>query len=285
MSIPCLPPEILDYITDLLRDESETLKECCRVSKSWVPRTRRLLFAHIQFGSLRNLHSWMTVFSDPANSPAYHAHTLTICCPEFVDEMDAEEDGWIQTFSGVERLIVVRPRINHYYRTEVSLVTFRILSTTLKSLSVTAARFPLSQIFNLIYSLPLLEDLALSGGEAPIGDDDKLDAPSAAVPLTSPAFTGTLELLVCTELRNTARRLLDLPNGIHFRKLEFSWYKRDLQWVVRLVAACSGTLECLDVTYCADGETYSTSRSDQSSNFYLKVDLARVRSISPRRRN
>ena len=29
-----LPPEILDYILDLLHDEPEALKECCLVSKS-----------------------------------------------------------------------------------------------------------------------------------------------------------------------------------------------------------------------------------------------------------
>ncbi|KAF9644805.1 hypothetical protein BDM02DRAFT_3066647, partial [Thelephora ganbajun] len=45
----CLPPEILDYIVDFLHDTPETLKQCCLVSKSWVSRTRKSLFADIEF--------------------------------------------------------------------------------------------------------------------------------------------------------------------------------------------------------------------------------------------
>ena len=37
MSVLDLPQEILDYATDFLYDERETLKQCCLVSKSWVP--------------------------------------------------------------------------------------------------------------------------------------------------------------------------------------------------------------------------------------------------------
>ena len=33
MSSPHLPPEILDYIVDLLHDKSDILGECCLVSK------------------------------------------------------------------------------------------------------------------------------------------------------------------------------------------------------------------------------------------------------------
>jgi hypothetical protein len=57
MSNPDLPPEILDYIIDLLHDEPETLKRCCLVSKSWVPRTRKHLFADIGFQTEEHLKS------------------------------------------------------------------------------------------------------------------------------------------------------------------------------------------------------------------------------------
>ena len=62
---PYLPLETLDYIVDLLHDESPALKECCLVSKSWIPRTRRHLFAHIRFYSADNLKSWKKTFPDP----------------------------------------------------------------------------------------------------------------------------------------------------------------------------------------------------------------------------
>jgi len=44
------------------------------------------------------------------------------------------------------------------------------------------------------------------------------------------------------------RQLLDLPNGLHFRKLMFSWtLKEDLRWVAELVEECRHTLEFLHV--------------------------------------
>jgi len=46
---------------------------------------------------------------------------------------------------------------------------------------------------------------------------------------------------------NTTRRLLDLLNGLHFRKLHLlRLHVEDLRWIVELVARCSDTLECLD---------------------------------------
>src|ERR1700753_246461 len=48
MSGPRLPAELLDHIADLLRDR-ETLESCCLVSKSWIPRARKHLFACVAF--------------------------------------------------------------------------------------------------------------------------------------------------------------------------------------------------------------------------------------------
>ena len=46
---PPFPPEIFDLIIDHLQDEPITLKACCLVSKSWVPRSRMHIFAHVEF--------------------------------------------------------------------------------------------------------------------------------------------------------------------------------------------------------------------------------------------
>ena len=257
---PYLPLETLDYIVDLLHDESPALKECCLVSKSWIPRTRRHLFAHTRFYSADNLKSWKKTFPDPVNSPAYHTHTLFIGCVQFIEEADAEEGGWIQAFSRVEQLVVNCPWAD-LGPTEISLIPFHKFAPTLKSLRVTSLLFPLSQVFKLICSLPLLEDLDLIGCDEWAVSDDNLRTPSTVVPLTSPAFTGTLQLHL--GMTSTAHRLLDLPNGLHFRKLNLSWHNaEELRWAVMLVVACSGTLECLDVTHDPDG-AYPASLSHQ----------------------
>ena len=49
MSNPHLPPELLDLIVDLLHDTGDALESCCPVFKSWIPRTRKHLFSHIEF--------------------------------------------------------------------------------------------------------------------------------------------------------------------------------------------------------------------------------------------
>ena len=75
---------------------------------------------------------------------------------------------------------------------------------------------------------------------------------------------GTLELLLYLEMANIAYRLLDLPNGHHFRKLDLAWRdEEDIRWVVGLVATCSDTFERLEVTDNPEGEAYSTSPLDQ----------------------
>jgi len=106
MSNPRLPLETLDYIVDLLHDEPETLEDCCLVSKSWVSRPRKHLFANIALRHTADLEEWKETFPDPVNSPAYHARSLIIGSSRFVTTADAEEDDWIRAFPRVVRLEV-----------------------------------------------------------------------------------------------------------------------------------------------------------------------------------
>ena len=159
---PTLPPDIFDDLVDLLHDEPELLKECCLASKSWVPRTRKYLFANITFLSAADLGSWKETFPDSANSPAYHTRTLVIRCTELVTVSDAEEGGWIRAFSGVANLEVT---VNHtlWYgkASAISWAPFRRFAPTLKSLHVFPVTIPCPQLFDLVLSSPLLEDLYL----------------------------------------------------------------------------------------------------------------------------
>ena len=83
---------------------------------------------------------------------------------------------------------------------------------------------------------------------------------------------------------NTTRRLLGLPNGIHFRELNLSWHSEEnLLSVGRLVAACGNTLECLNIVCAPDGEIHSDYPLDHWSNSSLQASLTWVRSTSPKR--
>ena len=249
MSNPSLPPEILDCVIDLLHDEPETLKQCCLVSRSWVPRTRRHLFADVKFRSASDLESWKKAFPDTAKSPAYHAHTLFVGCPWLVTASDAEEGGWIRAFFGVASLHVDGG--TRYLRApEVSLAPFYQFSPSLKSLLVGPFVFPYPQVFDIILSFPLLEDLILTGYDRSSVKGGDPNGPRAVIPSRSPPLTGLLGLHIQGGAENTVRQLLELPNGLHFRKLVLSWACReDVWWITELVERCCHTLESLDITY------------------------------------
>jgi len=251
MSGPNLPLETLDYIADLLHDKPEILKQCCLVSKSWIPRIRKHLFAHISFYSPVVLESWKKTFPDRSTSPAYHTQTLFVGCPEVVTVADAGEDGWIRTFSGVMRL-VVRGNLANVSITQVSLdlAPFHGFSPVLKYFRISLATLQNSQIFDLISSLPTLEDMSVSANVIDTNDLLSLDVPPSAVQSSaSPPLIGTLHLALPIGAGPVTRRLLALPGGVHFRNLVLSWSEEaDLQWLNALVAGCSGTLEYLTTT-------------------------------------
>ena len=73
-----LPAEMLDRVVDYLHDTRDALRNCCLVSKSWIPRTRMHLFADIEFPTARSLQSWKEASPDPSTSPACYVKTLHI---------------------------------------------------------------------------------------------------------------------------------------------------------------------------------------------------------------
>ena len=95
------PPEIWDHIVDFLHDQPETLKQCCLVSKSWVPRTRTHLFGEIAFSYHNNVNAWKETFPDPANSPAHYTHSLSLRSKEVIIVVSWQWDYWIRMFHNV----------------------------------------------------------------------------------------------------------------------------------------------------------------------------------------
>jgi len=238
---PSLPPEIFDLVIDHLRGETATLRVCCLVSKSWVPRTRKHLFAHIKFYAQKShIERWKEIFPDPSNSPAYHARNLSIRGVPTIVTADADAGGWIHTFHCAANF-----NLDTLGRDDsrVALSLLRGLSPTLKSLTLTYTSIPPSEVFNFVCSFPLLEDLALlsRGHEGTVG--------GWRAPLASPKFTGSLYLGMKCGIRSTVHRLLDLPGGLHFSKITVLCLKEDVESTTDLLSRCSGTLEYLRIYY------------------------------------
>ena len=242
MSNPHLPPELLDLIVDLQHDTEDTLESCCLVSKSWIPRTRKHLFSHIEFHTPSRLRSWKTSFPDRFTSPPRYAKSLSVCCPQAVTAADAEGGGWIPTFSHIVRFeVYITAADGHEH-----LIPFLRFSPLLKSLSVTYLAPPSARILNFVYSFPLLEDLFVSACDrSPVVEDgDNLDV---VQPSSPPLFTGSLEL---SGTDHIVPQLLSLPGGLYFWKLSLRWnHGKDVLLTRELVKTCCSTLEsiCIDI--------------------------------------
>ena len=235
-TMPCsLLPEIFDLIIEDLCDDPTSLKACCLVSKSWVPRTRTYLFAHIRFhGGRSTIRSWTETFPSSPSSPSHHTRDLRIYEPL------PDESTWIHSFNHVENLLVFA---FGWGTSETSLVQLQRLSPTLKSLILIHPSISSTEIFNLVCSFPLLEDLTICRGEAESDDSNEWVAPS-----TSPKFSGALHLI--EEIRSTALLLLALPDGLHFTKIMVMCSTGDAGLLMDLVSRCSDTLEFLCIDYC-----------------------------------
>ena len=278
MPNPHLPAETLDNIVDFLHDTKRALRNCCLVSTSWTPRTRRHLFAEIRFATVEMLQSWKETFPDPSTSPARYTKTLIIGCPYVVTAADAEPGGWITGFSRVVHFgaCSLDAFAMYFHGFTVTLVPFHGFSPVVKSLHMTFIfNFP-PQLFDLILSFPLLEDLTVN---VEIGSSND-ELPTAAQLSNLPPFTGSLELRRGGGIKPIARRLLSLPSGIHFRKLALGWFNEEhLTLIMRLVAECLDTLESFDITCNTRGKSVGASASALISHiFQARVDRLRLTS-------
>ena len=128
------PPEILNHIIDFLYDDGPwTLKSCCLVSKLWIPRSRKHLFAHIMFTRRGNYFRWKESFPDPASSPAQFTRTLKVYR---VPDVTGESRLIWSSFCHVERLVLYRSSKFPEEGTEFSLSQFQKFLPSLKYLSI-----------------------------------------------------------------------------------------------------------------------------------------------------
>ena len=237
--LPALPPEILDLIVDNLYDEPTTLQTCCLVSKSWVHRTRKHLFASVTFQAVSpgaGVDEWKKTFPNPTNSPAHHIRTLSIRRSYLAE---AVHWGTISTFCRVVRLDVHTDTCADEW---IPLAPLHGLFPALRSLRLSFTALPDSEIFDLICSFPCLEDLALESFG--YGRGGRWNASS-----TPPRLTGSLELRGIAEgIQSITRRLFDFPNGLHFTAIKVAWdTEPDVRSTMDLVSRCSDTLQFLDI--------------------------------------
>ena len=214
--LPSLPPEIIDLIVGHLYYKRTTLKACCLVSKSWVPRARRHLFARVDFWLPQSIRSWVKAFPDPSNSPAHHTRTLRIDASVIIPMANSNTRPLVRSFHLVTALSV-----RGWRRKGGS-----------------------SEVVHLICSFPLLKDLWLQFSVM----DSNIGANVWDAPSISPKLNGSLVLkgdAVCPIIP----RLLNLPGGLHFARITVSCSIKYAESIPDLVSRCSDTLESLQIRY------------------------------------
>ena len=248
MSDPRLPVELLDHVVDFLQDSRDALKTCCLTSKSWIPRTRKHLFAEVGFYHADDVESWKITFPNPSTSPALYTKALYVGCPRDVTAADSEEGGWILSFSRVVHFGIEIPRIDTDGPANY-LTPFHGFSPAIKSVLLHLTALPSPHIFDLVYSFPLLEDLSVTTHITYISvlyEDKFKEQMTVAEPRSTPAFTGFLRLSMFGGIRHIASPLLALPSGLHFRGLHLIWCNgKDTSLTAALVERCGSTLEFL----------------------------------------
>jgi hypothetical protein len=195
MPNPYLPPEMLDDIVDHLHDTEDALRSCSLVSKLWIPRIRKHLFAEVGLRREWDMRLWEKTFPDPGTSPARYTKTLHIGS-YVVLAGDVEVGSLLGDFSRVVRLEVGSYEV-FVDTSKISFIPFRGFSPVLKSLRVVVPILPSSRIFNLILLFPLLEDLDVIIHKTAADNNDgseEDEAPTATQPSSPPRFTGSLEL-------------------------------------------------------------------------------------------
>ena len=257
-----LPQEILDLIIDDLHDEPAALKACCLVSSAWVHRTRNHLFARIEFNTFTcPIGRWRETFPDPTNSPAHNARALSIRFPKCITASN------VDLFRTFRNVICLNVESDSMIRHEATLVPLHGFSTVLRSLRLVSTFFADSEVFDLVCSLPLLEDLALVF-RTPWRPQEWTR------PRTSPRLTGSLELYVEGGFQSITDHLLRFPNGLHFRRLAV-WLvtSQNIKPVEDLMSRCSDTLESLSITSLLPGVPHLVSVPNRNLNFDRSVAL------------
>ena len=239
MSPPALEPGVLELIIGNLFDERKTLKNCCVVSKSWVPLARQYLFHTIEFDSYK-LRLWKKAFPDPSNSPALHTRYLDLSGRRTVIGVGRHADPCIRSFCNVLGLIL--SFCAGESQVQPLLVPYHGFSPNLKYLSLNF-HAPFQELFDLVCSFPSLEELYLNIRST---DNDTVTDERKA-PSNSPTLAGSHELH--GEVRSVAWKWPDLPNTLHKVSVTMAGDVKSASLTSDLLSKCSDTLEFLNIRF------------------------------------
>jgi len=258
---PRVPQDIIDEILDHLaaNSDSESLKACALVSRSWIPSCQQHLFHTIDFTS-RSMDGWSNTFPVPEESPAHRVRDLRIWI-EGLSHVPDKFFGHTPSFTNARKLSFLGPG---------RLLEFRTLSRwrlpeSATSLTIDTAVVTLVEIRNIMAQLPNLDDLSIWGPMAPVERGGLLGIGTAL----RGRFGGKLVLrgLHCAN-KGFMDMLLKIPTGLHFTEVDIRCARKCLPSIVRFVEVCGETIVKLSSTVNSSCMFHSFSQSGWSQYHY-----------------
>lgn len=215
--------------------------------KSTNPRTPRTFVDRVNFEDEYRFNLWKSHFLKTSEFRVRHLS---------IGAVTARALQWIRPFTQIEELSVNEWAWRDFPK-PISLAHLHRLSPTLKSLHLIRHSSSLSEVFNFVRSFPLLENLRLDV-IVPFGTNFDLQATSSTSP--SPLLTGTLVLDVPMNggIRPIVTKLLEIPDGLRFRRIEVRSPVVTDGSTMELVSSCSQTLKSLHIDYTGGKRLVST---------------------------
>ena len=197
--------------------------------------------------------------SGPFHPPGALHKALFIGFSQVVTAAGIGEGCWVLAFSRVVHLKMDILAAGFFEQTSISLVPFHGFSPVSRSLRVESTALTPSQVFDLLSSFPLLEDISMTVHYRGLikNSDYSFENQSTVIQSSSsPALNGSLQLFSESGMDPFVSRLLSLPNGLYFRNVDLVWHHvADVSSTAELVEGCCSALESLNI----DGSLICTS--------------------------
>ena len=231
-----LPPELVDEILTHLRRDSQALRNCSLVAKTWTYPSQKYLYTYLHV-TPSNYQTWREIASPTSAELLRHVHSLTCCHYHIL--RDFQED-YLRSFHYLQNLTLMR-----VFNIGLDTVdSFSAFQNTLSSLFLSNVTFTLDAFVKLLGYFPNLRRLNL--------DEPFFYAEHRTVPSPSTPPRGTL-CFSLTSVENTdilLRGLCELE--LEYDRLEIINVGRGLSAsrLRSIISACEKTLKYLTLRPC-----------------------------------
>lgn len=271
-----LPQEVVDLIIDQLEANPAALKSCSLVSRQWVARTQKHLFARVVIRS-DNLRRWcQSIAPGPIGVSPYTTHLVLVAAanplmeePWFDPNLLKHASDHLSSFTDVHTLDVIRWKFSNE---EEYTAPFAQIALTIRTLRVTSPILDPLTFLPFIAFFPRAESISIVHPQVTIEEfvaPDLLPTPSIAFCWTSLRLLDLSDksLPLLDWIAQLPLRLIGLSIGLQSQ----SYHNDSLAGLLR---ASSETLQTLQLCRSAGGELSRSLNTQANGSRVIKGALS-----------